>query len=162
MTYSTVFEYLGYLEAICRALDPLGARAALFLAAAVSDYFQPWAEMAEHKISIPGPLELRLARTPKMLGALRERWCPRALVVSFKLETDQDVLFHKATDALETYRMDAVVANELHSRAQRVHVFWRGQPKQTIERQGDERVERPLVAAIVRAHARLVGGEGRG
>ena len=51
---------------------------------------------AEHKIqSAGGPLVLSLERVPKMLGALRHHWCPSAMVVSFKLETDQHILLHK-------------------------------------------------------------------
>ena len=30
-----------------------------------------------------------------MLGALRREWCPRAMVVSFKLETDDALLIGK-------------------------------------------------------------------
>ena len=30
-----------------------------------------------------------------MLGALRAVWCPQAMVVSFKLETDQAILLQK-------------------------------------------------------------------
>ena len=51
---------------------------------------------AEHKIqSSGGPLTLTLRRVPKMLGALRRRWCPSAMVASFKLETDQRLLLGK-------------------------------------------------------------------
>lgn len=35
-------------------------------------------------------------QVPKMLGALRRDWCPRALIVSFKLETDDALLIRKA------------------------------------------------------------------
>lgn len=48
---------------------------------------------AEHKIqSRDGPLELHLDRVPKALGTLRALWAPDALVVSFKLETDEALL----------------------------------------------------------------------
>jgi hypothetical protein len=30
-----------------------------------------------------------------MLGELRRRWCPQAMVVSFKLETDEQILLRK-------------------------------------------------------------------
>ena len=38
---------------------------------------------------------LSLERVPKMLGALRRCWCPSAMVVSFKLETDHHILLQK-------------------------------------------------------------------
>ena len=37
-----------------------------------------------------------LGQVPKMLGALRQDWAPRAFVVSFKLETDDSILIAKA------------------------------------------------------------------
>lgn len=50
-------------------------------------------------------------------------WCPRALVVSFKLETDEDMLEPKARAAISRYAVDAVVANLLHDRYARVTIF---------------------------------------
>lgn len=35
-------------------------------------------------------------QVPKMLGALRHEWSPAAMVVSFKLETDIQILLQKA------------------------------------------------------------------
>ncbi len=36
------------------------------------------------------------AQVPKMLGVLRREWAPEALAVSFKLETDEQLLLDKA------------------------------------------------------------------
>ena len=84
------------LRAIAAALEPLGPTACFYLAAAVSDFYLPWADMAQHKIqSSDGPLELRLPKVPKMVAALRQTWAPRAFVVSFKLETDETILLRK-------------------------------------------------------------------
>lgn len=56
--------------------------------------------MAEHKIqSSEGDLTLSLRATPKCLSALKAEWCPDALIVSFKLETDQSILMKKVLDA---------------------------------------------------------------
>jgi hypothetical protein len=116
----------------------------------VSDFYVPWARLAEHKIQSGGEGEaaaaaagggadksggggsgaaftLRLARVPKCLGTLRERWAPRAAVVSFKLETDERILMGKARGALDKYGVHAVVANLLHTRKDRVWVV-RKQP----------------------------------
>lgn len=52
--------------------------------------------MAEHKIqSSDGDLTLSLRATPKCLSALKAEWCPSALIVSFKLETDTSILMKK-------------------------------------------------------------------
>jgi len=92
----------------------------LFLAAAVSDFYIPAASQSLHKIESSGPLNLTLPQTPKLLPVVNREWCPSACVVSFKLETDQSKLVHKASQAIERYGMDAVVANELHSRKDKI------------------------------------------
>ncbi|EFJ50517.1 hypothetical protein VOLCADRAFT_103968 [Volvox carteri f. nagariensis] len=115
--YETIFQYLTYLRIIADLLRPLGARAMLYLAAAVSDFFVPWSKLVEHKIqSSDGPLVLHLQKVPKMLGALVSEWAPGAFVVSFKLETDQRILVDKANTALQRYGVHLVVANLLHNR----------------------------------------------
>jgi len=55
-----------------------------------------------------------------MLGLLRKDWAPLAYHVSFKLETNEEILAFKAVGALRKYDMHCVVANELHSRRDRV------------------------------------------
>lgn len=53
---------------------------------------------AEHKIqSSGGQLTLDLEQVPKALGVLTGTWAPRAVVVSFKLETDEDLLISKVS-----------------------------------------------------------------
>ncbi len=41
-------------------------------------------------------------------------------MISFKLETDMNILMHKAEHAMKKYGMNVVVANELHTRADKV------------------------------------------
>jgi hypothetical protein len=69
--------------------------------------------MAEHKIQSGGGLSLELSGVPKVLGAVKAEWAPAALVVSFKLETNEHVLLAKAAGALRKYAVDLVVANRL-------------------------------------------------
>lgn len=52
---------------------------------------------AEHKISGSGPLVFELQKVPKLLGKLTSVWAPQAMVVSFKLETDEHVLLTKVS-----------------------------------------------------------------
>jgi phosphopantothenate-cysteine ligase len=47
---------------------------------------------------------------------VRHDWAPQAFLVSFKLETDPSILLDKARGAIRAYGVNAVVANELHSR----------------------------------------------
>lgn len=119
--FTTLTDYLFLLKACAVALRPLGHRALLYLAAAVSDFYVPPENMPEHKIhSDAGPLQLRLHLVPKMLKPLICCWNPTAYVVSFKLETDENILLEKARRALATYKHKLVIGNELHSRKHRV------------------------------------------
>ncbi|KAL3139989.1 hypothetical protein ABBQ38_004275 [Trebouxia sp. C0009 RCD-2024] len=130
--YITLFEYLQFLRCISDNLRPCGKRAAFFLAAAVSDFFLPWSQMVEHKIqSSDGPLNLRLAMVPKMLGTLRSTWAPEAFIVSFKLETDEQILISKAAGSIKNYNVHAVVANILETRMNQVLIVRTGANRQT-------------------------------
>ncbi|XP_073459473.1 phosphopantothenate--cysteine ligase isoform X2 [Aquarana catesbeiana] len=94
-----------------------------YLAAAVSDFYIPASEMPEHKIqSSSGPLQITMKMVPKMLSPLVKDWAPKAFVISFKLETDPEILIERARKALETYRHQVVVANVLDTRRSYVMV----------------------------------------
>ncbi|CAI7867028.1 unnamed protein product, partial [Closterium sp. NIES-53] len=81
------------LRLVAEALNPIGPRGMVYLAAAVSDFFVPWPSMVEHKIqSGAGPLDIHLARVPKMIPLLRSLWCPAALLVSFKVRLSTPLL----------------------------------------------------------------------
>lgn len=123
LPFVTLFEYLRFLEAIAVAVRPLHRRAVLYLAAAVSDFYLPWSDMADHKMQSSAGAEtvtLNLRKVPKMLGVLRRLWAPEAFAVSFKLETDEALLIDKAAGAIQAYGVHAVVANLLQTRATRV------------------------------------------
>ncbi|KAL4424661.1 hypothetical protein ABPG77_004468 [Micractinium sp. CCAP 211/92] len=157
LPYTTLFEYLTYLRVLAAALAPCGPSVLFYLAAAVSDFFMPWAEMAEHKIqSAGGPLTITLSKVPKMLGALRQQWCPQSMVVSFKLETDQRILLKKAYGAIEAYGVHLVVANELHSRKDRVWLVSQQEGamavQQIVRPEAVPAIEALLVAEVVAAH----------
>lgn len=47
-------------------------------------------------------------------------WVPQAFVVSFKLETDENILIAKARDSLNKYKHKLVVGNMLQTRRQKV------------------------------------------
>ncbi|CAI9547826.1 unnamed protein product [Staurois parvus] len=123
LEYHTLSDYLHLLLAAARALSPLGSNAMFYLAAAVSDFYIPASEMPEHKIqSSSGPLQITMKMVPKMLSPLVKDWAPKAFVISFKLETDPEILIERARKALETYRHQVVVANVLDTRRSYVMV----------------------------------------
>lgn len=156
--FTTIFEYLQLLQMIAIALRDLGPRAMFCLAAAVSDFYVPWESMAEHKIqSAAGPLDMRLAQVPKMLSVLRKDWAPLAFYVSFKLETDSQILLEKAYSALKKYNVHAVVANELATRKEEVTVVTL-HGKTCIRREAGKDVESPLIELLAEKHTAHIEG----
>jgi len=129
----------------------------VYLAAAVSDFYVPADRLPTNKIQsrdwVTG--DLALEKTPKALGVMRHRWLPEAMMVSFKLETDESILIDKARAAARLYDVDVVVANLLHTRKDVVQLVVRGQDAPIVlERAGDRRLEGKLVATLVDRHER--------
>ncbi|XP_052033169.1 phosphopantothenate--cysteine ligase isoform X3 [Apodemus sylvaticus] len=60
-------------------------------------------------------VEITMKMVPKMLSPLVKDWAPKAFIVSFKLETDPDIIISRARNALEVYQHQVVVANILES-----------------------------------------------
>ena len=116
IAFVTVQEYLDGLDHLVTLTSGLGSRAVFYLAAAVSDFYIPEDKMAEHKIQSRDidTLKIELEPVPKMLGIIKER-NPKAIAISFKLETDQAILKQKATSSMNKYNMDMVVANLLQT-----------------------------------------------
>ncbi|MED6191740.1 Phosphopantothenate--cysteine ligase 2 [Stylosanthes scabra] len=160
LPFSTVFEYLQMLQIISRPMKDIGPRAMFYLAAAVSDYYVPWKDMVEHKIQSDGSylLDVKLVQVPKMLSVLRKDWAPLAFCISFKLETDTNILLNKARGALEKYNMHAVVANELSTRKEKVVVVTIDD-KITVTRdksKADDDVENPLIKLLSQRHSAYI------
>ncbi|KAF9051659.1 phosphopantothenate-cysteine ligase [Panaeolus papilionaceus] len=117
LTFVTVNDYLWLLRAVSQEMATLRRRSMFYLAAAVSDFFLPRQKMSEHKIqSGKGSLHIEMDQVPKILKPLVDEWTPGGYIVSFKLETDQNLLLPKAKQALERYGHQVVIGNDLHRR----------------------------------------------
>lgn len=117
--FTTVHQYLFTLKLIAQELSVIGSNAVFYLAAAVSDFFLPSSRIPEHKIQSQdhgGKLVVDLEPVPKFLRRLVDSWAPIALIVSFKLETDNSILIKKARTALERYNHQLVIGNLLQKR----------------------------------------------
>jgi hypothetical protein len=163
LPFTSVDDYFFLLKLVAESVAPWNERALFFLAAAVSDFYIPQQQLATHKIqSREGPLKLTLEPVPKLLGVLRREWAPRAFVVSFKLETDWDLLRKKAHQAIEKYDVHLVVANELHSRFNEVLLIPNGSAggksdERVIERPEDHLdIESTLVDAVAGVHFKFI------
>ena len=124
--FRTIDEYLSKLQLAAQTLAMSQSLAMFFLAAAVSDFYIPASEKAEHKIQSGANqdgLTLHLRPVPKIMGLLREVWAPNSFVVSFKLETDVTILRQKAERAVEKYGCHMVIGNLLQSRHDKVNIL---------------------------------------
>lgn len=157
--FTTLSEYLFLLKSAAQCLGRCERMAALYLAAAVSDFYIPACNMPNHKIqSSDGPLQLSLQLVPKMLRPLVREWCPQAFVISFKLETNPDILVHKAKQSLDSYRHQAVIGNILETRKKEVVIVTPSEEKwitltdEQLHQTGQE-IEKFIVAEIEQRHS---------
>lgn len=122
--FTSLFDYLALLEFTCKSIDCMQQNALVYLAAAVSDFYLPKSELPTHKIqSNSSGLELKLKPTPKLLGKLKSNWCTNAFIVSFKLETNHDILINKCKQSLDRYKHHLVIGNILEERKYKVVIL---------------------------------------
>lgn len=149
--YFSVTEYLHLLINICKLLNPFESKAILFLAAAVSDFYLPMDLMAEHKIqSGNGDLELCLKPVPKLIKFIKKTICPDAFIVSFKLETDEDLVIKKAKESLKKYQHDLVISNCLVTRKSKL-ILLDKVGEEVIEKKG-EYIEEELTRRVIQKY----------
>lgn len=144
--FTTVNQYLYTLKLISESLQRLESKALFYLAAAVSDFFLPQSRMPQHKIqsqSSGGKLIVDLEQVPKFLSRLVDNWAPSAMIISFKLETDNSILIQKARTALERYSHQLVIGNLLQTRKKEV-VFVTPDGEESWIKLSDEEVEKEV------------------
>ncbi|KAJ2901092.1 Phosphopantothenate--cysteine ligase cab2 [Coemansia aciculifera] len=164
LNFTTLSDYLFLLREVSLLVASLGPRVMFYLAAAVSDFFIPSHSMSEHKIqSAAGDLTLRMNQVPKFLGPLVKNWVPLCFIVSFKLETDPELLGPKARHALEKYGHQVVIANMLDTRKQKVWLFTKNEAicpaaieisKEDLDAGKD--IEQDLVVELARRHQQYI------
>lgn len=122
ISFTSLSDYLWLLRSASQQLGKTAQNSCLlFLAAAVSDFYIPARQLPEHKIqSSVGPPVVQLQLVPKMLKPLVSLWASNCFVVSFKLETDPEILISKSRSALETYGHNLVIGNILSTRKRKV------------------------------------------
>nr|VWO95317.1 Transcriptional repressor rco-1 [Ganoderma boninense] len=181
LTFVTVNDYLWLLRAVSQEMGVLGRGCLFYLAAAVSDFFLPRQKMSVHKIqSGKGSLHIEMDQVPKILKPLVDEWTREGYIVSFKLETDDDLLIPKARQALARYGHQVVIGNDLHRRKFEV-VFvspksphpasQSGRPLSAayeetwlridLEQDPHKEIEEDIVAELVRRHGLWVDGGAR-
>ena len=130
------------------------------MAAAVSDFYIPAVELPEHKIqSSEGPPTVKLQLVPKMLRPLVSQWASNCFVVSFKLETDPEILIAKSRAALEKYGHSLVIGNILNTRKREV-VFVDRNSTEKLELSSEEleagaEIEEKIIRKLVSLNVNL-------
>lgn len=173
LPFVTVNDYLFMLREMASIMSPLRRNGLYYLAAAVSDFFVPNQRTPQHKLqSGKGSLVIEMDQVPKVLNTMVEKWAKEAFIVSFKLETDPELLIPKAKGALERYGHQIVIANDLNRRKEEVcFVYRRGGGNVTAkgEEAGDgfevkwlklngreKEIEEDIVGELVQRHDRWV------
>lgn len=157
--FTTVHQYLFTLKLIAQELSVIGSNAVFYLAAAVSDFFLPSSRIPEHKIQSQesgGKLVVDLEPVPKFLRRLVDSWAPIAMIVSFKLETDDSILIKKAKTALERYNHQLVIGNLLQTRKREV-VFVEPATQEWIRLNEDQEkagvdIESLIIPKVIKLH----------
>lgn len=163
--FTTVNQYLYTLKTSAEALQPLKSNALFYLAAAVSDFFIPQSRMPQHKIqssaTTDGHLIINLSQVPKFLSRLVDNWCQGAMFVSFKLETDSNILIEKATHALERYHHQLVIGNLLQTRKKEVvfvtpdnNVDWIRLSDEEVEKKVE--IEVKMIPKVIECHDKWI------
>ncbi|KAH9852286.1 phosphopantothenate-cysteine ligase [Lenzites betulinus] len=170
LTFVTVNDYLWLLRGVSQEMSVLGRSSLYYLAAAVSDFFLPPQRMSEHKIqSGKGSLHIEMDQVPKILKPLVAEWTREGYIVSFKLETDPDLLIPKARQALARYGHQVVIGNDLNRRKFEVVCV---SPRATndasepsyeeswlridLERTPKKEIEEDIVSELVRRHQKWI------
>lgn len=161
--FTTVNQYLFTLRLISLELKPVHSTCLFFLAAAVSDFFLPHSKVAEHKIQSQGgggKLVVDLDPVPKFLKRLVEEWAPNAMIVSFKLETDDSLLLFKARQALDKYSHQLVIGNLLQTRKRQVvFVTAKDATEYSITEKEEEdglEIESVIIPEVVKIHTEWI------
>ena len=79
------------------------------------------------------------------------RWAKDGYFVSFKLETDLDLLIKKARAAIEKYNVDLVVANELHTRYKQVKLVTENEVI-NVDKVGTKDIEESFLTEVILRH----------
>lgn len=157
--FTTVNQYLYTLKSISTSLQVMDSRALFYLAAAVLDFFLPLSRLPQHKIQAQpsGKLIVDLEQVPKFLRRLVDNWAPQAMIASFKLETDNNILIKKADEALRRYQHQLVIGNLLQTRKHEV-VFvtpdgkhdWVRLSQEDIDKKVD--IESLIIPNVIKQH----------
>jgi len=173
LQFTTVNDYLWSLRSIAILLN--NSNSIFYLAAAVSDFYVPYEKLPQHKIQSrsefqekseaklneSGQLILDLDPVPKFLRKLVQTWANKSMIVSFKLETDENLLIAKAKQALTNYNHQLVIGNLLNTRNKEVVVLSENDEAEhwirvTDEQLKDHCIEEFIIDDLTKRHEKWI------
>jgi phosphopantothenate-cysteine ligase len=155
--FTDVIEYLYLYENFIKKLSKFQQNCIIYLAAAVSDYYIPLDRLSEHKIqSSDENLQITLYPVPKELYKIKSEWNPNCFLISFKLETDQNILFQKCKSSLEKTNSDYILANILQSRYDQVFLYSKQETLEILKCNDTNHIEEQIISAICKLHDQYI------
>jgi len=131
-------------------------RGLFFSVAAVSDFYLK--KLAEHKIqSSDGPLTIELNVVPKVIPLLKKKFFPKGMLITFKLETDINILTKKMNIHLFNYNVDLVIGNILGNHRDQVVISQKEQEPFWINRKPEQtEIEEDLISLVIERHSSFI------
>jgi phosphopantothenate-cysteine ligase len=154
--FTTIDEYLFWLEKIIVEMSLFNERGLFYSAAAVSDFYLK--QVAEHKIqSSDGPLIIELNVVPKVIPLIKKKLFKKGMVITFKLETDISILTKKMNIHLINYNVDLVIGNILGNHRDQVVVSQKEMEPCWINRKPEQtEIEEDLISLVIERHTSFI------
>jgi len=93
---------------------------------------------------------IHLANVPKVVEIIKSEWAKEMFLITFKLETDVEILDKKMNIHLYKYNVDLVVGNVLGTHSDIVRIRQKETDNFIVERTQEEKDDhRPLEAKII-------------
>jgi phosphopantothenate-cysteine ligase len=96
-------------------------------------------------------LEITLYPVKKEIHCIKDEWSPKSFLITFKLETDEEILIKKSLKSIEHAKSDYVVANILQTRYDRVLII-NNEKKYELFKGDEHYIEEKLINKIVELH----------
>jgi len=87
----------------------------------------------------------------KEIHRIKDEWSPKSFLITFKLETDEEILIKKSLKSIERAKSDFVVANLLQTRYDRVLII-NNEKTYELFRENEYYIEEKLINKIVELH----------
>ncbi len=157
--YITIHEYLFLYEEITKKISVFNYNSIIFLASAVSDFYIPQNEIIENKIQSnenKNGLNIHLKNVNKEIFKIKDEWNKNCFLITFKLETDKNILFDKANKSIIKTKSDLIIANLLQTRYNEVYFVHKNNKIDLIEKKNEDFIEKNIVEEVIKLHNKYI------